>query len=270
MTTEPITSVGAGPDAPWEQGDLRPITTGGWRRGFVPLLRKELGQWWGTRQWLIQAVTSLVLINGISGLIMAVDRSEDPMVVFVLAGMITSALAVIVTVQGAVVGEKQRGTAAWVLSKPVSRSSFFLAKLVSYGLGFLSLWLVLPLIVFVLESRFILGETPSLVPLLGAAGLWALHLLVYLSLALALGTFFRSRGPVAAVGIGVILAGQFFGDLVPASITVLLPWVLPDMANGVAHGQELPVSIPTAVVANLVLTAAVTAAALWRLGREEL
>jgi hypothetical protein len=42
------------------------------------------------------------------------------------------------------------------------------------------------------------------------------------------------------------------------------------MANGVAHGQELPVSIPTAVVANLVLTAAVTAAALWRLGREEL
>jgi ABC-2 type transport system permease protein len=270
MSGHSATSVDPAAETTWDPGELRLVTTGGWRRGLLPLLRKELGQWWGTRQWVIQALTALAVINGIVALVMASDPSEDPVIVFAQAGMITSALAVIVTAQGAVVGEKQRGTAAWVLSKPVSRPSFLLAKLVSYGIGFGTLWLLLPWAVFNLESRLILGKAPAALPLLEAMGLWGLHLLVYLSLVLALGTFFSSRGPVAAIGIGVVLAGQFLGDLLPISVTTLSPWLLPDLANAVAHGQDVPVSIMTAVVANLVLVLAVTTAALWRFAREEL
>jgi ABC-type transport system involved in multi-copper enzyme maturation permease subunit len=40
-------------------------------------------------------------------------------------------IGVAVLAQGAIVGEKQSGTAAWVLSKPVSRSAFILAKLLT-------------------------------------------------------------------------------------------------------------------------------------------
>jgi len=256
--------------APWLQDDLRPVRTPGWRRGFLPLLRKELGEWWGTRSWLIHTLISLSLISGVVAIVMTSDPSEDPRVVFLLLGMMTSALAVVVTVQDAIVGEIQRGTAAWVLSKPVSRTSFFLAKLAGYGIGFLSLWMLLPWAVFNVESRLIAGGVPEAWRLIGAMALWVVHLTFYLTLVLAVGTFFRSRAPVAAIGVGVVLSGQFFGDMIPLSITSLTPWVLPDMATAVALGRAVPVSISAAVFANLTLAAALTGVALWRLAREEL
>lgn len=270
MTNPTITAPAASDAGRVVRGDLRPIRTRGWRRGFVPLLRKELGQWWGTRQWVVQALVWLALVNGVIALLMTVDPMEDPTQALLQVGMLVTAIGVIVTVQGAIVGERQRGTAAWVLSKPVSRSSFFLAKLVAYSIGFAALSLVLPWVVYNLESRLIAGTFPAALPLLGAVGLWGLHLLVYLALVLAMGTVFRARGPVAAIGIGVLLAGQFFGGMVPLDLRIGLPWVLPDIAVAVARGQDVPVSIPVAVGANLALAAALTGVALWRLAREEL
>ena len=249
---------------------LRPITTGGWRRGFVPMLRKELGQWWGTRQWMVQAATWLILVDGVIALLMIVDPGEDSLQAFLQVGALVTAVGVIVSVQSAVVGERQRGTAAWVLSKPVSRPAFLLAKLASYAVGFGALALVLPSGVYVLERRLILGTVPATTPLLGAVGLWGLHLLVYLTLMLALGTIFRGRGPVAAVGIGLLLTGQFFGGMFPVSITGVLPWILPELSTAVAAQRTPPSSVPTAVIANLVLVVVLAAIGLWRLGREEL
>ena len=43
--------------------------------------------------------------------------------------MVASVIAVVAKTQGAIIGEKQLGTAAWVLSKPASRRAFVLAKL---------------------------------------------------------------------------------------------------------------------------------------------
>jgi ABC-2 type transport system permease protein len=249
---------------------LRPITVQGWRRGFTPLLRKELGQWWGTRQWVVQALTWLILINGVVGLIMLTDPSEDPVTLFLLLGMLTTAIGVVVTTQGAIVGEKQRGTAAWLLSKPVTRPSFLLSKLAGYAAGFWALAVALPAAVYVVESLTIAGSTPGTGPLLGALALWALHVLVYLALALALGTLFRSRGPVAAIGVGTILAGQFFGGMVPLPVVAVLPWILPDLASAVAHGDAVPVSIPVVVAANVATVVVATGVGIWRLTRQEL
>ena len=50
--------------------------------GFGPMLRKELGQWWCTRQWLVQAFTWLVVINGIVALVLLGDDAEDSVQVF--------------------------------------------------------------------------------------------------------------------------------------------------------------------------------------------
>lgn len=248
---------------------LRPITARGWRRGLAPLLRKELGQWWGTRQWIVQALAWLVLVNGVVALVMMLDSTEDATAIFLSLGMGASAIGVIVTLQGAIVGERQRGTAAWVLSKPVSRSAFLLAKLIAYVIGFVGLALLVPLALFLVETRLIAGETPTLRPLLGAVGVWAVHLLFFLTLALALGSFFSRRGPVAAIGVGVVLTGVFFGNMIPLSIVSRTPWVLPDLAGAIAHGDSLPVSIATPIVANLALASIFVAAALWRLRRQE-
>jgi ABC-2 type transport system permease protein len=268
MTPGPSVSATAEVDSVTEH--LRPITTGGWRRGFTPMLSKELSHWWGTRQWLVQALTWLVLINGVVTMAMIIDPSEDALTVCLPLAMMVTAVGVIVTTQGAIVGEKQRGTAAWILSKPVTRTSFLLSKLAAYGIGFGVLALAVPWAVYLGEDRLIAGGELEIFPMLGALALLALHLLVYLALVIALGTVFDSRGPIAAISICVLLTGQFFGGMLPVAVVTLLPWILPELAVAVARGGELPASLPTALVANGTLIVAATATGLWRLARQEL
>jgi len=46
-------------------------------------------------------------------------------------------IVAIIIAQDAIIGERQSGTAAWVLSKPVSRPAFILSKLVAGAIGLL-------------------------------------------------------------------------------------------------------------------------------------
>jgi ABC-2 type transport system permease protein len=234
------------------------------------MLRKELGEWFSTRRWLVHLLTWVAIINGVVALVMVADDSEDALQVFVLLGVFASAMGVVVATQGSVVGEKQRGTAAWMLSKPVTRTSFLLAKMIGHGVGFTVLACLAPCAVFVLEAALLGTGPPSLPALAAAAALWTLHLLVYVALGVALGAAFPARGPVAAIGTGLLLAGQFFGGMVPVPVLTFLPWVLPKAADAVAHGDPLPTSLPTVVAAAAVLIVASAAFGLWRLHRQEL
>ena len=104
----------------------------------------------------------------------------------------------------AILGEKHSGTAAWVLSKPLRRPAFILAKLIAHGLGFLATWVVLPGAVAYLEFA-ILGKV--YLPMAGFAGmlgLMYLNLLFYLALALMLATLFQGRGPVLGIPLIVV------------------------------------------------------------------
>jgi hypothetical protein len=59
-------------------------------------------------------------------------------------GAVALALGITVLMQDELITEKQLGTAEWVLSKPVSRSAFLLAKLVAHTLGMLVVMVALP------------------------------------------------------------------------------------------------------------------------------
>jgi hypothetical protein len=66
--------------------DLTPAM--GQRSGFGNLLRKELGQWWGTRQWWIQLLAWVVILNGVAALIMIDPEStaNEAVQTFLLMG----------------------------------------------------------------------------------------------------------------------------------------------------------------------------------------
>ena len=49
---------------------LQMVEADGWLGGFGNLLRKELGQWWGTKMWWVQLVIWLAIVNGISAIVM--------------------------------------------------------------------------------------------------------------------------------------------------------------------------------------------------------
>jgi ABC-2 type transport system permease protein len=258
---------------------LQPVTGQGWRRGFGNLLRNELRQWWGTRKWLVHLLLWLVVLNGFILLIGLTD-GQDPnnpvalydtlIQVFFQVGSLATAIGVITTAQGAIVREKQLGTAAWVLSKPVARSAFVLAKSVAYALSFVGLALLLPSAIFYGQSLLLAGRAPEPAGFLAAAAVMAAHTLFYLTLTLMLGTLFDRRGPISGIAIGVLFAGFMPLNFVPQAVMLALPWPMSRVAVGLALGDALPAAWPITAVAAILWPLLFLALALWRFGREEL
>lgn len=246
-------------------------------RGFANLLGNEARAWWGTRKWLIHAAIWVAIINGFTGLLAwaqgregvpPVEMYAESVQTFFIIGGIAAALGVVATTQGAIVGEKQRGTAAWLMSKPTSRGAFVLAKLVAHAGAFLALAIALPATVFCAQTLIRVGGLPPLMPFAVGLAVLALHLLFYLTITLMLGTLLDTRGPIVGVGVGLIIAGQSLPHLIPRLGTVL-PWRLPWAAAGLVLGERVPMEAFIAMGATAAWAMLFVAVALWRFAREE-
>jgi len=257
------------------EATLIPVVPTGWWGGLGNLVRKELGQWWGTRLWWIQLLVWMVILNGVTTVIMldsgvdAAARFDEALQTFMLVGATAIGIGVVLTVQGAVVGEKELGTAAWVVSKPVSRASFVLAKLIAYTVGFVVTALVGPAVVFAVEAAVLLSLPVSYGSFAIGLGVLALAVFFYIALTLALGTLFTSRGPVAGIGIALLLIGLFFNGMLPQPVVLAMPWLLGDIASAVALGSTLPSNWLVPVIATAVASIAFVFVAVRSFGREE-
>jgi ABC-2 type transport system permease protein len=256
------------------ESPLIPIHTGGWRGGLGNLVRKELGQWWATRMWWVQLLVWLVLLNGTTTMVMldsgmAPDALVNEAVqTFLLVGATAIGIGVVLTIQGAVVGEKELGTAAWVMSKPVSRASFVFAKLIAHSVGFLVTALLIPAIVFVVQAWFLLPVL-DYVQFSLAVAVVALSVLFYVVLTIGLGCTFKGRGPVAGIGIGLILVGQFFKGMLPLPMVLFTPWLLGDVAGSFALASPPDFNRMIPIIITAVATLLLIYVAVWRFGREE-
>lgn len=256
---------------------LRHLGGRGSLRGFANLFANENRGWWGTRAWLIQLAVWLGIINGLIALV-TYGESQDTsgmiplyetlIQVFFKAGGPAIAVGAVIAAQGAIVGEKQLGTAAWIMSKPVGRSAFILAKLAAFLLVFAGLAITVPSVVFFGQTRFAPGQMPALLPFLAGQGVMLVHVLFYLALTLLLGAFASSRGPVAGGALGFMFAGMLLPNFVP-QLAVIFPWQLADIAAGLALDTPLPATWPIPVLATALWTLLFTVGALWRFGREE-
>jgi ABC-2 type transport system permease protein len=246
-------------------------------RGLANLLQNEQRAWWGARKWLVHLVMWVTIINGFTGMIVwaegrdgktAAEVYGTAVQVFFILGGAAVALGVVSTTQGAIVSEKQLGTAAWLMSKPASRSAFVLAKLLAHAGAFLVLAVAIPTVVFYGQNLLAGRALPPLVPFAGGLALVALHLVFYLALTLMLGTLFSTRGPIAGIGIGFLFVGQLAPNLFP-QLGTIFPWQLPQATAGLVLGQPLPAQAFVAMGATTMWTVLFITVALWRFGREE-
>ncbi|NKQ37819.1 MAG: ABC transporter permease subunit [Chloroflexi bacterium] len=130
---------------------IREKTTSKRWRGFGNLLRKELGGFWRTRSWMIHLLLYLLLVNGLIAFDawdtkQAGGASSEVFVSFFAFHALFVMAGVIISAQGSIVGERQDGTAAWILSKPVSRGAFLLSKLTALGGSFFIVGVLVPVI----------------------------------------------------------------------------------------------------------------------------
>ncbi|MFZ0014024.1 MAG: ABC transporter permease subunit [Acidimicrobiia bacterium] len=256
--------------------DLIPTKARGWRIGLGNLLRKEFGQWWTTKLWWIESLIWLFLLNGVTTIIM-LDSSgmppqqhmEEAVQTFFLVAATAVGIGIVLTLQGVIVGERELGTAAWVMSKPASRTSFVVAKLIAHFVGFVVTSLIIPSAVFLTTAALILPEPVAVGPFALGMAVLGLNILFFVTLTLTLGCLFKGRGPVAGLGITVILIGQFFKGMLPEVIVVATPWLLGDIAASFAiqRPPEFDRVLPLTIVA--LETIVLGLVGIWRFNREE-
>jgi ABC-2 type transport system permease protein len=261
----------------------------GWRRGMGNLLGAELSSWFKTRRWLKQIFMWLMIINlllffTVIGLKQAaIDLAaageppppvDTPMLYGIFGGMFV-AFGVMIIMQRVIVGEKRDGTAAWVLSKPVTNTAFLVSRLIGNTVGIMVTAVLIPGIVAYVTIGLMtpLGWLPPLNFLAGILVI-ALSTFFWLSLTLMVGTFFERSSGVMAVPMGLYFAMWF----VPSVITPLMyitPVILTvgpgDGFRGISEALilgEAPFSwVP--VIAAVVFSVVFVTVAIRRFNREE-
>ncbi len=273
----------------------------GWLGGFSNLFRNESRRWWKTRQWLVQTLIWLVIVNGVVAMMVwtapkdetqqaaaqeeiqaEYGKSVPPLLPTAQLGMagflaiagLAGPVGVIILGQDAVLNEKHSGTAAWILSKPASRTTFILSKLAANSLGILVTMILIQGLVTYLQIWLLTGQMFSLLSFLGALALAFLNLLFYLALTIMLGTIFNGRGAVLGIPLALVFGYQLLGKFV-GWLVLVMPWRLtnslgptqPSLALSLIQGSSLIDLTPAIVTAFWCLL--FTGIALARFQREE-
>jgi ABC-2 type transport system permease protein len=255
-----------------EQEQFILVEEHGWRMGLSNMVRKEFTAWFGSSSWWQQAliwsvVLTFIVVGG------AVAEPEIGLIMFVLMGTIFMTIATIIESQEFILEEKRTGSAAWVLSKPLSRTAFIVAKLFPNAINLtVSLVLIPGTVVFTIFYIVSGGTAPftfflGLIPL----ALWVIFLQFF---TICLGTFFEREGEVMGPPFFLMLLlfqlgpMQYVGELSPFGLWILAQIYIGGFSPMTFNpGPALPIG--TTIIATLVIIALLTVISIWRFNREE-
>jgi ABC-2 type transport system permease protein len=220
---------------------------------FITVFRKEMQEQWRTYRFLI--VAAVFAAFGLASPLLAkftpemlkvipglppglLDSIPAPTVADAISQYVKNMsqfgilLALLVTM-GVVVQEKERGTAAFFLTRPVSRETFLLAKYAALTVTFICGLALAALGCW--YYTLVLFEPLAWGPFLVLNGLMLVVFLVYMALALLASTIARSNGVavglafVALILIGGIGSIPTIGDYFPGR---LFSWGTTNMLGG--------------------------------------
>jgi ABC-2 type transport system permease protein len=251
--------------------------------GLGALVRKDAHEWLrGKRAWIVLAITATFMaltaanswINAqiIKALPPGVEGPDVPLSLAPMDNLLTSistqifVLATILAVASLIVRERESGTLAWIASKPVSRSSIWLAKWLSSS-AILSVVAVLaPLAITAITVALLYGM-PAIAPLAIIAVGASAAVAFYAAIGLAAGTVMPGQPAIAATGFGVFALAPILAGLVPLPIEPFLPTSILGWSVGLASGADVGVATP---IAWAIGTAVLVGLAMRRMNRIEL
>jgi ABC-2 type transport system permease protein len=267
---------------------LRHVEGTAWHRGLANHLKAELGRWFRSRKWWTHILIFALAINVFLVSVISDPRGEeDPYRETIgwfngLLGVV-GAIGVVILMQGAIVGEKRSGAAAWVLSKPISRPAYLFAKMIGNAIGItVTIILAQGLIGYaIIHAGY--ATAPSPPAFLTALAPHMVNLLFYITLTVMLGAIFNVRGPVIAIPLAFLLVDEFVIALVPPGLLDVLmktlpyglatgygdaaPSDAPSIATSIMLGEE-PYSLAP-LLSTLLFSALFVAVGVWVLRRQE-
>ena len=223
---------------------------------FFIALRKELMEQWRTKRLLIVAVIlavfglgSPLLAKLTPDLLRAVPNLPAGLADFIPVPTVADAvtqyvknmsqfgiLLALLMSMGSVAQEKERGTAAMMLTHPISRLDFLLAKFVALGLTF-----ALSLAVAAVGCWYytlLLFEALPWGPFLALNGLMLLVFLVYIAVTLLCSTLVRTQGAAAGLAFTALVVIGGIGAL--PRINDFMPGRLFNWGAAIALSQSEP------------------------------
>lgn len=228
-------------------------------RGFTNLFRKENRAWLKTRRWWINALIWPLMLGGLAANMMFVPTiinlaSAEEVAraggqvayviqlgisVFFEFGIQAIGIGAVILSQDLLVDERQSGVAEWLLTKPVTRSAYVMAKLLTNAVFILLFLIIVPSGLIYALFYLRAGEAFALLPFLSGVGIMALHTLFYVTLAVMLGAFTNSRLAILGITLGSLFGGGIVGSFVKPAIYVT-PWMLSKVSSLLVSGQPLP------------------------------
>jgi ABC-type transport system involved in multi-copper enzyme maturation permease subunit len=249
--------------------------------GFATFVRKELHWWWSGRAAIIVFAIA-TLLGGLSvlgdrlTLMIATAQGQpipdgaitlDPTLNVLNAQWDQWLIFITIFVSmGLLTTERESGTLAWSLSKPLARTSLLLGKWTAAVVMLGIVGIVLPMLVGTALALLAYGGLPDL----GRVGLLALLMLsvpaFFLALTLALGTWVRNQGGIAGIAFAVAAVPLLVGMFLP-TVAQMWPTSIGGWSTALAAGGPIVIGPPLAWIAGMVIVAA---GALGRFAREDL
>jgi len=260
----------------------------GWRRGLGNLLRGEYSSWFKSSRWWKQLILWVSIINGMMGMMMyatveaAKDGNDGPPLILmygIFGGMFV-AFEVMIVMQRVLVREKNSGTAAWVLSKPVTRTAFVVSRLVVNAIAILLTSVIVPGVIFYITLG-LFSDLGWLTPLgfVAALLMFSLHTLYWIALVLMMGTLVESSSAVIAVPMALFFTFWMGPEVLPFLIYVSIyasPFMLtfspvPDQMNSLAGSFMTgePVFSWLPLISTVISCIVFITIAIWRFNRQE-
>ena len=198
---------------------------------FITVFRKEMLEQWRTYRFLIVAavfaafgLASPLLAKFTPEMLKSIPGVPPELLAAIPAPTVTDAitqyvknmsqfgilLALLMTM-GVVVQEKERGTAAFFLTRPVSRETFLLAKFASMTVTFIASLSIAA--VGCWYYTYVLFEPLAWGPFLVLNGLMLIIFLVYMALSLLGSTLARSQGIAVGLAFAALIVIGGIGSL---------------------------------------------------------
>lgn len=234
--------------------------------GFSQFFRKEISEWVASRRALVVFAVTSVLVAGttvapwLQATFPGGEAPASPIVMDPTINLIGAnwnqwlTYIAIFAAMGLLAGERDKGTLAWSLSKPLSRPALLLAKWSAGTLVYAVVGLVLPMLVGIAVATAAYGSLPDL----STVAVFSLAMLslpaFYIALSIALGTRIQSQAAVAGIGLAASFLPALAG-LISVELGRVMPPAMSSWALALAGGQDVGVTTPVGWLVGMVVIA---------------
>ena len=217
-----------------------------WYAGMKNLIGRELFHERSRMYWIQQLVVWALFTNGMVALVLSMSgnivEGIEAMLALSLAvfySMLVLFMSIFIPIllQGTIIDEKVSGTAAWILSKPVSKKAYILSKLAASILAIVAVSVVVNGIIgYGVFGAF--GFTLNIPGYIMTLILSSVVVIYFVSLTVMLGTFTTSRGKVLAAAVSLGLGAQIIAQYFPL-VLFIIPYALPAISIGFVTGTSV-------------------------------